>query len=198
MNRLIVDILKRALLLPLLLASLNARSAQIEGQNFDDRIQLADSELVLNGLGLRARFWIKGYAAGLYLTAKAATAEQVIGTAGPKRIRLKMMLEVEAKEFVKAIDVGVRRNSSEAQLLALKDRLAQFEHNVALIGTVKKGDVINLDFIPEQGLVLMLNGKPRGEPIAGEDLYAGVLKIFVGELPVDKNLKAGLLGGASH
>jgi len=56
--------------------------------------------------------------------------------------------------------------------------------------------VVNLDFLPGKGLVMTLNGARRGQPIPGEDLYAGVLKIFLGELPVDKKLKAGLLGAA--
>ena len=188
---------KRLLLIPLLCVSLGASAARIGGESFDELIRLADTDLVLNGVGLRAVLMFKGYAAGLYLVHKGRTAEQVLAVKGAKRVQLKMLIDVEAKEFVKAIDVGMRRNSTEAEQLAMKDRIAQFDSNIGLIGTVKKGDVINLDFIPAKGLVLTLNGKPRGEPIPGEDLYAGVLKIFIGELPVDKKLKAGLLGGAA-
>ena len=185
---------QRLVLVALLLACSAVRAASIAGVNFEDRIRVADTDLVLNGTGLRAVLMFKGYAAGLYLAKKARTPEQVLATPGAKRVQMKMLLDVEAKEFVKAIDVGIKRNSSEAQQAALKDRMAQFDRNVAQIGTVKKGDVVNLDFIPARGLLLTLNGQPRGEPIAGDDLYAGVLKIFIGELPVDKKLKAGLLG----
>ena len=187
-------LLKRYVLVGLLVAGCAARAASIAGVSFEDRIRLADTDLLLNGTGLRAVLTFKGYAAGLYLTQKARTPEQVLATPGAKRVQMKMLLDVEAKEFVKAIDVGIRRNSSEAQQAALKERMAQFDRNVAQIGTVKKGDVVNLDFIPARGLLLTLNGQPRGEPIPGDDLYAGVLKIFIGELPVDKKLKAGLLG----
>lgn len=185
---------RRFILMSLVLAGGAASAASISGVSFEDRIRLADTELVLNGTGLRAVLMFKGYAAGLYLTKKGRTPEQVLATPGAKRVQMKMLLDVEAKEFVKAIDVGIKRNSSEAQQAALKERMAQFDRNVAQIGTVKKGDVVNLDFIPARGLLLTLNGQPRGEPIAGDDLYAGVLKIFIGELPVDKKLKAGLLG----
>ena len=185
---------KRWALVCLMLAGGAASAASIGGVSFEDRIRLADTDLLLNGTGLRAVLMFKGYAAGLYLTKKARTPAQVLATPGAKRVQMKMLLDVEAKEFVKAIDVGIKRNSSEAQQAALKERMAQFDRNVAQIGTVKKGDVVNLDFIPARGLLLTLNGQPRGEPIAGDDLYAGVLKIFIGELPVDKKLKAGLLG----
>ena len=157
-------------------------------------MHVAGSELQLNGLGLRAVAWIRGYAAGLYLPEKASTPAQVLASTGPKRIQLKMMLDVEAREFIKAFDVGVRRNSSVAEQAALAERMAQFDRTIAHVGAVCKGDVVDLDFVPAQGLVLTINGKPRGQPIPGEDLYAGILKIFIGELPVDKKLKAGLLG----
>ncbi|HEX6703658.1 MAG TPA: chalcone isomerase family protein [Albitalea sp.] len=194
MNRTLFTSISRVLMACLLLAIGSVHAARIEGQAFDDRIRLADTELHLNGLGLRAVAWIRGYAAGLYLPGKASTPAQVLAASGPKRIQLKMMLDVEAPEFIKAFDVGVRRNSSPAEQAALAERMAQFDRTIASIGAVHKGDVIDLDFLPAHGLVLSINGKPRGQPIPGEDLYAGILKIFIGELPVDKKLKAGLLG----
>jgi Chalcone isomerase-like len=196
MNHPVFTVLKRALFAALLFATLGASAARIADQNFDDRIRLADTDLVLNGVGLRAVLWLKGYAAGLYLTQKATTPAQVLATKGPKRVQMKMMLEVEAKEFTKAFDVGMKRNNTEAEQAAMKDRMEQFDRNIELIGKVKKGDVVNLDFVPGQGLILSVNGQPRGTPVPGEDIYAGVLKCFIGELPVDKNLKAGLLGAA--
>jgi hypothetical protein len=55
--------------------------------------------------------------------------------------------------------------------------------------------VVDLDWLPGRGLQLSLNGKPRGAPIPGEDLYAALLRIFVGERPADPEMKIGLLGG---
>jgi hypothetical protein len=185
------------LVLPLLLAAAcSAQAVVIEGQHFDDRIRLADSDLVLNGVGLRAVAWLKGYAAGLYLKQRASTAEAVLAAPGPKRVRMKMMVEVEAKEFVKAFDKGMRRNLSEAERAALADRIERFEGTVAALVKLKKGDEVDLDWLPSRGLVLSVNGRPRGEPFAGEALYAAILKIFIGPRPVDEELKAGLLGRA--
>lgn len=187
--------IQRALVFTLMLGVAAAASAaRIAGVSFDDRIRLAETDLLLNGVGLRAVLTFKGYAAGLYLPARAVTPEQALAQRGARRVQMKMMIDVETKEFVKAFDVGMQRNTTEAERAGMLDRMAQFDRNVALIGAVKKGDVINLDFIPQRGLVLSINGQPRGEPIPGDDLYAGLLKIFIGERPVDKKLKAGLLG----
>lgn len=187
----------RSFVLPLLLAaSCGAPAAVIEGQQFDDRIRLADTELVLNGVGLRAVAWFKGYAAGLYLGQKAGTAEAALAAQGPKRVRMKMMVEVESREFVKAFDKGMRRNLGAAEREALVERIERFDRTVAALGVLKKGDVVDLDWLPARGLVLSVNGQARGEPFAGEAFYAAILKIFIGADPVDKQLKAGLLGQA--
>jgi hypothetical protein len=175
-------------------AAVPSQAASIAEQQFEDRVRVANTELVLNGLGLRAVAWLKGYAAGLYLTAKADTAAGVLATKGPKRVQMKMMVEVDAKEFVKAFNKGIERNLSTAEQEAVRDRAGQFSRAVAAIGKLKKGDVVDLDFLPARGLLLSLNGAARGQPIPGEDLYSGLLKIFIGERPVDDSLKAGLLG----
>ncbi len=181
-------------LLVLLAAACGAHAARIDDQVFDDRIRLADTELQLNGVGLRAVAWLKGYAAGLYLVEKAATPAGVLAQKGPKRVQLKMMVDVDSAEFVKAFGKGMRRNHSAAEQAALRERMLRFDALVAALGKLRKGDVVDLDWLPGQGLRLVLNGRARGETLPGEDLYAGILKIFVGRDPVDAKLKAGLLG----
>jgi Chalcone isomerase-like len=60
---------------------------------------------------------------------------------------------------------------------------------------VKKKDVLTIDWIPASGTVLSLNGSARGAAIPGEDFYAALLRIFIGDKVSDAELKAGLLGG---
>jgi hypothetical protein len=40
------------------------------------------------------------------------------------------------------------------------------------------------------------NGAPQGKPIPGEDFYRALLRIWLGEKPVDGELKQAMLGGA--
>ena len=63
------------------------------------------------------------------------------------------------------------------------------------LGELKVGDTVDLDFQPDRGTVLRFNEKAVGPPVAGDDLYRAVLKIFVGEHPADKRMKEGLLRG---
>jgi hypothetical protein len=174
--------------------ALPVQARTIEGQEFRERIELAGVSLHLNGVGLRQVAWFKGYAAGLYLPARAGTPAQVLATVGPKRLQIRMLVDVDTEEFVKAFNRGIARNTPAAELPALAERMREFDRIVRAIGKVKKNDVIDLDSLPGRGLVLALNGRPRGEPIAGDDLYAALLRIFVGVKPVDAGLKEGLLG----
>lgn len=178
----------------LLLAVLNASAARIAEQDFVEQLRLAETDLVLNGVGLRSVAWLKGFAAGLYLREKAGSAAQVLAQAGAKRLQMKMIIDVQTKEFIKAFAVSLRRNNTEAEQVGLKDRVEQFNRVLELIGKVRKGDVVDLDFVPGTGLIVSVNGAPKGAPVAGADLYASLLKVFIGERPVDKRLKDGLLG----
>ncbi|WP_454762967.1 chalcone isomerase family protein [Cupriavidus campinensis] len=180
------------LLLPL---ASQATAIEVEGVRFDDATRVGGKELQLNGAGLRAVFVIKGYAAGLYLPERARNAAVALGTHGPKRLQIRPLREVESDSFVKALNAGIRENHSEPQLKQLADRLALLEQTMAGVGTARKGDVINFDYAPESGTVVAVNGIPRGRPIPGEDFYQAVLRIFLGEHPVDRDLKRGLLGG---
>jgi Chalcone isomerase-like len=168
---------------------------QVEGQTFESRARIAGQDLVLNGVGLRAVAWLKGYAAGLYLPQKSPAADAVLAMPGAKRLQLRMLQEASSQEFVKAFGRGVKRNTAEADLPALQARMQQFDDIVAGLGKVRKGDVVNLDFVPGQGLLFTHNGKRHGEPIKGDDFYTALLRIFIGAKPSDPELKTGLLGG---
>lgn len=167
----------------------------VEGYTFASEASVAGQTLRLNGVGLRAVAWLKGYATGLYLVSKATTPQAVVDAPGAKRLQLRMLQEVPAAEFVKAFDKGVARNTPAAELPALKDRMQRFNAMVQGLVKVKKGDLVDLDWLPDSGLQFSHNGRVLGAPIAGPDLYGALLRIFVGQRPVDPEMKIGLLGG---
>ncbi|MFC4432032.1 chalcone isomerase family protein [Cupriavidus respiraculi] len=172
-----------------------AGAAEIEGLRIDEATRVAGKELQLNGVGLRTVFIVKGYVAALYLPEKVRNAAVVLGAKGPKRLQIRPLREVEADTFVKALNEGMRENHTDVQLEKFADRMAQLEQAMNQVGTARKGDVINFDYSPDSGTVIAINGTPRGRPIPGEDFYQAVLRIFLGDRPVDRDLKRGLLGG---
>lgn len=177
-----------------LVAAAPAQALRYEDQDFEDQLSLGGISLLLNGVGKRAVLTFRGYVAGLYLSRKATTPEAVLATPGPKRLQIRMLLDVDAEEFIKAVNKGVGRNCSEAEKAALGDRVSLLTRNFELVGKVRKKDLINIDFLPGQGTILTVNGKTWGQTVPGEDLYKAFLKVFLGERVSDKRLKAGLLG----
>lgn len=173
-----------------------AWALQYEGFDVPESAVVGGVPLVLNGVGMRAVAVLKGYSAALYLSGKSQQSSEVLANTGPKRVQIRMLLaiSVSAEEFVKAINKGVQRNCTEAERLAVADRVAQLNANLRRIGKVSRKDLINLDYLPDRGLVLSVNGRVSGEPLPGADLYGAILKVFLGEQPVDRRLKAGMLG----
>ena len=164
-----------------------------EGMRYEDTSKVAGSKLVLNGVGVRGGF-IKGYVAGLYLPSKQGDAEQVFASKGAKRISVRMLLDVDGATLARTFGDGIRKNYKDDALEALRERMETFDGQVRAIGGVKKGDAIDLDYAPASGTHLLVNGKPQGDAIAGDDFYVALLKMFIGERAVDKTLRAALLG----
>lgn len=171
-----------------------ANAASLEGLRFEDAVKVANRELQLNGLGVRAVFIFKAYVAGLYLGNKTSVSQEVLHQPGPKRIQMRMLMEIGAPDIKKALVDGMQKNVSEAQWAAMQDRVAQFTRTIESIGVAKPGDTINLDYVPERGLMLAVNDVTKGSAISGTDFYNALLEIFVGDNPVDTRLKKGMLG----
>jgi Chalcone isomerase-like len=174
-----------------------AQAARLEGQQFDDTQQVADRTLRLNGLGLRGVAWVKAFVAGLYLPAPTRDAAQAMAMPGPKRLRMKIMLDAPAAELSKAVRRGVAKNENERAQAQLAERVTLFNQAIDSLGTLKVGDVVDLDWLPGKGAQLRHNERVVGPLVEGEDFYRSILKIYIGERPVDKRMKEGLLRGGS-
>ncbi|MFG6413522.1 chalcone isomerase family protein [Roseateles sp. DC23W] len=191
---------RRALLMSLAAGlSSPAIAMRYEDQDFPDTLQLGGSTLVLNGAGKRQVAIYPMYLAALYLPQKASSPAEVYSQTGPKRVELRIVIplvkDVSTQEFVKAIDKGVRRNSSEAELAAVAERVRQFNATIGEVGRVKKGDVLVIDYLPAQGGTrLTVNGKVWGKPVEGQDFYTAFLKVFLGDKNSDERLRSGMLG----
>lgn len=195
-----LSIRRRAAVLALAAASsLPAQAVRYEGQDFPDTLQLGGATLQLNGAGKRQVAIYPLYLAALYLPQKATSAEAIYAETGPKRLEMRIVIplvkDVSTQEFVKAIDKGVNRNCTEAEKAAVADRVKQFNAAVTEVGRVKKGDLLRIDYLPDQGgTVLSVNGKVWGRPVEGQDFYTAFLKVFIGEKVSDTRLRGGLLG----
>lgn len=171
-------------------------AAELEGVSLEERIRVDGQPLQLNGLAVRSRFIFPVYVAGLYLPAKATMAKAAIESEGPKRIILVMLRDASAEQFVESIDAGMRANNSQAQIAEVKPQLEQLMAMIRAVGQSKKGARIVLDYAPsENATTLFVDGVAQGKPMAGEAFYRMLLRIWLGDDPVQRDLKEALLGG---
>jgi hypothetical protein len=178
----------------LLLSMPAAQAAEVAGVKIDDKTRVGGAELVLNGAGLRKRFFLQVYAMGLYLPKKTTNAADAIGADGPKRTAIHMLRDVGAATFSEALAEGIRENHTEAEAKALEPRLKVLGDIIAEVKEAKTGMAIMLDWTGAATQVV-IDGKPAGKPIEGADFYRALLRIWLGEKPVQDDLKKALLGG---
>ena len=182
------------LLLVLLLLAFPASGVEVAGVKIDDKTRVGNAEVSLNGAGVRKVLFFNAYAMGLYLPRKTATPSEAIAQEGPKRVSLHMLRDIGAGRFTDALNDGIRQNHSEADLKSLDARIQALTATMAAIGEAKKGMTITLDWSGAATLIT-IDGKPAGKPIEGADFYRALLRIWLGEKPVQDDLKKALLGG---
>ena len=174
----------------LFLIACSAFGAEVAGVKLPDEEQ----KLLLNGAGLRKRAFFQVYVIGLYLPARKAAAADVIGAPGPKRVAIHMLRDVGADQFSEALMDGIKENHAEAEMKALEPRAKQLAAILGEMKEAKKGMRITLDWQPAAGTQVTVEGKGAGAPIPGEDFYRALLRIWLGDKPVQDDLKRALLG----
>ena len=170
-------------------------ATDVAGVKFDDAVTVAGKELRLNGAGLRTKVIFKIYAAGLYLAEKKNTVPDVLAAQGPRRVAITMLREVSSDDFGKAFMEGLNANTDVAERNKILPQTMKFGEVFAQIQALKKGDQMLLDWIPGEGTQCYLNSKKIGELMPDVAFYNAVLRIWLGDKPVDSSLKPALLGG---
>lgn len=177
-----------------LLLGWNASALEIEGIRLDDKAQLGEARLQLNGAGLRTRLFLNIYVGALYLPQKQTSADAIIADEHERRVALHMLRGLSSKKLFSAFDEAIKKNHTPAELGALDPQLKQMEQIFAAIADVKQGDVILLDYLPGSGTRITVNGTARGT-IMGAAFFRALLRIWLGSEPVQEDIKKGMLGG---
>ncbi|AZP13206.1 chalcone isomerase family protein [Undibacterium parvum] len=175
----------------------HASSAEVAGVKLEDSLPLANTELKLNGAGIRYKAIFKVYVAGLYLKEKKTTVPEILALAGPKRVSLVMLRGLSNEDFGRGFVTGIQQNTEKAEKAKLIAQFVRFGEMFASVPELKKGDVLICDWLPGVGTVMSLNGKQMGEPFQDVAFYNAILRIWLGEKPVDNGLKKAMMADTS-
>ena len=162
-------------------------AAEIEGVRFADQIRSREVTLRLRCVGLlRYKLFIKAYVAALYL----GTDPDDVLTDVPKRLEINYFWGINAADFGRAGDEILKRNVDDGTLATLRPRLDRIN---AWYRDVKPGDRYSLTYLPGVGTQLALNGTEIGV-IDGADFAKAYFQIWLGDKPIDADLRKQLLG----
>lgn len=164
---------------------------KVAGIDVSESCKTDTRPMQLNGAGVRSKYFFSIYVGVLCLEQPANDPAAILAADGAKRMQMHMLYKkVDAEKITEGWTEGFRANLDKAAFSRLETRLKQFN---ALFPTLREGDVVNMDYLPERGTELVINGKSLGV-IEGEDFFNALLQVWIGQHPADKALKKGLLG----
>lgn len=179
-------------LVTVLLSNINAQT-KLMGVTLSPKIAPAKTELILNGAGVRTKYFIKVYVGGLYLKQKNKNPKQIIEADEPMAARLHIISNLMTSENMStAIREGFEKST--------KGNTTPFKKEIDLICSVfksepvKVGDLFEIYYTPGVGVRCFKNNVDQKVAIPGMDFKKALFGIWLSEDPVDQTLKEGMLG----
>jgi len=177
-------------LLALLLA-LPAGAGTLAGVTMPDKADVNGQSLVLNGMGLRSKFFIKVYVGGLYLTQKEKAAAKILSADAPRRMVMHFLYSVNKDQMCDAWKEGLEQNTPKASAEVKKG----FQTLCSWMEPIPKGHELVLTYVPGEGTQVEINGKVKGT-LPGKPTADAILSTWIGPKPdPGEDFKKAILGG---
>jgi Chalcone isomerase-like len=161
-------------------------AATLADVTLPDTITVNNQTLVLNGLGLRSKMFVKVYVGGLYIEKKTTDPAAIIQADAPKRVVLQFLYDPSRDQMVDAFKEGFEGN-------APGKFKAEVERWLAAQEGFKKGEQLVVTYVPGTGTTLAVKGKDK-LTIPGLPFAQAVFSVWFGPKPPTGDLKNGMLG----
>ena len=171
-------------------------AADVDGVKVPESVELQPGTVLqLNGAGVRHKMAVvKVYVGALYLPARNKDAAAVIADAAAKRISIHILADqVTAQELTSSLNSAIAANHIPAELALVEIRLRDLNRMMQSIGSLKRGAVVAIDYLPGVGTRVSIDGDEK-ITIPGRDFHQALMKVWLGERPVDGRLKDAMLG----
>ena len=184
----------RKTLLPALLAlflAVPASAGTLAGVTLPDKVDANGQSLVLNGMGLRSKLFIKVYVGGLYLPQKEKSAQKILAADAPRQMALSFIYDVSKEQMCDAWHEGLEANTPKASAEVKKS----FATLCGWMDGVGKGQKLTLTYVPNEGTHVQVGGKDKGV-LPGKATADAILATWIGPDPAPgKDFKKAVLGG---
>ncbi|GAA3508169.1 chalcone isomerase family protein [Aquimarina addita] len=154
-------------------------------------ITFSGENLIINGAGLREKFFFDIYAGGLYLKKKSKNASEIAAADETMAIKLHILSGMMSKSKMQSALRDGFDKATNYNTKSLDKRINQF------IGYMKDeievGQIYDLVYIKGKGMVLYKDNIEKGT-IEGLDFKKALFNIWLGKKPADGGLKDEMLG----
>lgn len=185
--------MKKILFLMIAVVGIATSSAQTKaaGVTLPNNVSFEGEKLVLNGVGVREKFWMDMYAGALYLDSKKSDAKAILISDTPKAIKLHIVSKlISSDKMVDAVDEGFE-NATNGNTSPFSSEIKQFKS--FFDEEINKNDIFDIVYIPSNGVIVYKNNTLLGT-IKGKDFQKALFGIWLSEDPADDDLKSAMLG----
>jgi hypothetical protein len=169
-----------------------AAAGSLADVTMPDKIDAGGQALVLNGMGLRKKLFIKVYVGGLYLPAKERSPAKILAADAPRRMAFHFLFSVSASQMCDAWQEGLADNTPGAGA----DVKAGFKALCGAMEDIPKGHEMVLTYLPGEGTKVEVNGKTKAT-IPGKPASDAILATWIGPHPgPGDDFKQAVLGAA--
>jgi hypothetical protein len=150
-----------------------------------------EHKLVLNGAGVREKWWIDMFVGGLYLPQKSSNAKAILESGKPLAVKMHIVSGlINSERMIGAIDDGFRK-STQGNTEPLVHKINEFKGFFK--EEINDDDVFDFVYDPDLGVVVYKNDTKLGH-VEGEDFRIAFFGIWLSDTPATPEMKEAMLG----
>lgn len=181
--------------LALSVCSVSARGGQCGVTGLKgDVVPVEQPAWILNGSGLSSKAFVDLYSAELYLLKRTSIADAVLKAEGEKKLVMHIeFFGLSGKLISTRLREGIRANTDKDEFRRAQPHMDAIETMLSTGKALSRGDVLVFEFLQGVRVRFLVNGEVRG-CVEDRDFPEILLRVWLGESPVNPVLKARLLG----
>jgi len=158
---------------------------------FPKTLKVGETELTLKGVGERSKFFVEVYLGGLYSGEKISDAKMLVKSNEAMAIRLLITSNLITSEKMAAATREGFEKSTDGNVASIKYQVDKFIE--VFKESIEKNDAYNIIYLQEEGVSVYKNDQLKIK-IKGLEFKEALFGIWLGDDPVDDDLKLGMLG----
>jgi hypothetical protein len=175
----------------IILINISTMAVDIAKVDIKENFIIANKKMVLNGAGIRKKFFFKLYVGSLYLPKTNTDAKAIVDGNENMTIELDIISKlITSGKIREALEEGFATVETE-KLKLIKNKLKIFV-SIFEDEKVKRGDIFTFNYI--DGKIETYKNKKHVLTTEGKDFKEALFGIWLGDRAIDKDLKAEMLG----